>query len=177
MWSMTSMEASYKVNAIAGMGPYLLLGSQTKGVVRSANEGTTWKNSSAVLQDTAVMSFHPDGGNLWAWTGKGPAVSTDSGLTWKPFNTGLPEKPVTSFLARNDILFVGIASNGLWIRSRVEDPTCARAPRQRSQANPGKLSGSKASRKPREKGILAFPDPRHPHGRVYDGLGKSLEVR
>ncbi|HEX6074806.1 MAG TPA: glycosyl hydrolase, partial [Micromonosporaceae bacterium] len=88
--------------AVSPDDPDTLVASGERGVIRSTDRGSTWKN----LDDTAVMLLDwPAGDRLWAIGINGEVMrSADGGDTWS--NLGSVDGVATAFAVQDNALHV-----------------------------------------------------------------------
>jgi photosystem II stability/assembly factor-like uncharacterized protein len=108
------------IHAVAGSGANLLAGAEAGLVYISTNNGSSWSGYNVAGAST-FLSFAFSGTNILAGTFAGGVfLSTDNGSTWNSINTGLTDTNVLSLAIKNDTLFAGTFSSGVWKRSLSE---------------------------------------------------------
>lgn len=100
------------VTAFAEMGSSIFA-DLPAGLYRSNDQGATWVKISAFSN---VINFCTVGSILFAAT-YGVSMSTDSGVTWTPENSGLEDTMAYCLTSVGDQLFVGTNRLGVWNRS------------------------------------------------------------
>ncbi|MGB2870217.1 MAG: sialidase family protein [Bacteroidota bacterium] len=119
-------------NALFVHGTTLLAGTYNAGVLRSTDNGATWRKTN--LDTIEVNAFATAGGQLFAGTGNnadgkpnGVFRSTDNGVSW--VQTGLDSVRIGSLTANGDTLFAGTdyPAQGIF-RSTNQGTTWTRTP-------------------------------------------------
>src|SRR5512133_1727577 len=92
-----------------------LFAASWDGLFRSDNNGDTWTKLTD-LQYGHFLRVLPYNGSLLAGTSYGVYMSSDTGKTWQAKVTGLATyNDVRSLIRVNDILFAGVANQGVYI--------------------------------------------------------------
>jgi|GEM_PF-4195468 len=106
-WTVTSPFGGAIVEASIAIGNKVLVGTNSRGIYVSGDNGTTWTTSNTGLTNNNVSSFAIVGGNLFAATmGNGVFISTDNGASWtNPSNTGLTNPFIQSLISVGNNLF------------------------------------------------------------------------
>jgi photosystem II stability/assembly factor-like uncharacterized protein len=96
-------------------GSDVYLGTNGRGVYRSADSGVSWTPVDGGLSGAAriVWSLTDDGTALYAGTSGGVYRSTNNGGIWLPAKNGLTDSLTISLLATSGTLFAG-TTNGLY---------------------------------------------------------------
>jgi photosystem II stability/assembly factor-like uncharacterized protein len=85
------------LNYMQVVGGSCIVGAQGNDIYSSTNNGTSWKLAGTVTP--ALVKLAASGTNLFAATnGGGMLLSSDSGATWTPINTGLSANMVVKYL-------------------------------------------------------------------------------
>lgn len=101
---------------ILSTGSYLLVGAQTGGIRRSADNGTTWEIANNGLTNTTAYSLAALGNAVFVGTGgNGVFRSTNNGDAWTAFSSGLGNQTVYALLAKDSLLIAGTASSGVFV--------------------------------------------------------------
>ncbi len=87
-------------------------------IFKTVNRGGSWSNISGNLPDIPASTVALDGSDLYVGTDTGVYVSTDGGVTWSPFGSGLPNVAVADLTLYNNagtkILFAGTHGRSVW---------------------------------------------------------------
>jgi hypothetical protein len=113
------------VSSIAVSGNTIFAGLWSGGVIRSANNGTSWTavNSGLTIQGftPSVEALAANGGSIFAGTwGNGVFLSTNDGANWTAVNSGLTNTDIQSLAVSGGTLFAGTFFDGVWSRQISE---------------------------------------------------------
>jgi hypothetical protein len=97
-------------------GSNLYLGTGSKGLFLSTNNGDDWTNLNNGLTGD-VWSIVFKNSNIFAGTGHGVYLSTNDGADWINVSDGLTNLFALSLIIHNNYLFVGCGNNG-WVWRR-----------------------------------------------------------
>lgn len=115
-WVQTSGPYGGTVNIFAVSGSNLFIGTggagtNSGGVFRSTNNGTSWTEVSNGLNNKVIKALAVSGNNLFAGTEiDGVFFSTNNGASWTAVNNGLTNKSVNALAAYENNIFVGTSS-------------------------------------------------------------------
>jgi photosystem II stability/assembly factor-like uncharacterized protein len=109
-WVQTNGPFAGTVTCLLAKDNYILLGTQTGGVYRSSDNGSSWASSSDGLFSTPTASLEVDvfaamGSVVYAGTSWGVALSTDSGINWTTVQNGMFTGRVRSIAVVGSNLF------------------------------------------------------------------------
>ena len=97
-------------------GSNLYLGTGSKGLFLSTNNGDDWTNlNNGLTGDVWSIAFKNS--NIFASTGHGVYLSTNDGADWTNVSDGLTNLFALSLIIHNNYLFVGCGNNG-WVWRR-----------------------------------------------------------
>lgn len=104
------------VTSLATVGTVLFAGTSS-GVYRTPDNGANWIASSNTPGFVPVSALAASGTTLFAsYPNYGVYRTTDNGANWNPINEGLTTPQVTAMLLLGNKLFVGTASNCVFVR-------------------------------------------------------------
>ena len=107
-WIQTNGPYAGYVRAFAMISTNLFAGTETGGVFRSTNSGTSWTQVNEGLTNTSAIALAAIGTTLYAGTyGGGVFVSTNNGTIWTEANSGLGNKSVQVLAVSGTNLFAG----------------------------------------------------------------------
>ncbi len=95
--------------------------SPDSGLFRSSDLGRTWIRVSDFFEATLFATS--DRVEIAGSSNDGVIVSSDSGLTWNPFNAGLPTLDVASISLDEHCMYVSLTSGGLYYASLPANST------------------------------------------------------
>jgi hypothetical protein len=115
-WVQTSVPS--RGRCFAALGTYLFAGTESSGVFRSTDNGSTWQAVNTGLPNIYIGSLLASGTCLFAGTGSrwslsvgsGIFLSTDSGKSWRSLNAGLPNSSVNALTISGTLMFAGTQS-------------------------------------------------------------------
>ena len=103
------------VNAIAGMGTTVIVGSADQGIFISTDNGVTWNQRNNGLTNYTILSLHVSGTTIYAGTsGGGVFKSTNSGDSWTALNSGLSNLTINTLTSANVLLVAGTNGGGVF---------------------------------------------------------------
>ena len=112
-WEKMAGPPGLDVSVIYKTNNVVFAGTESQGIYRSADNGTTWVAANAGIELTAIQDLIASGGNLLAGVaGRSFACpesnnvfkSTDNGATWTP-TSGLSGKIVHSFVIKDGTIW------------------------------------------------------------------------
>ena len=95
-------------------GTNLFAGTESKGIYRSPDHGSTWFASNTGIETKSVFSITEDDTYLYAGTDSGVYRSPDFGVSWEPANTGIETAFANCLLSANGYLFMGSIGTGVY---------------------------------------------------------------
>jgi len=105
--------AGLKINALAGSGTNLYVGTSGHGVYLSTNNGTNWTNH---LTSLTVNSLTISGSDIYAGTqGGGVFSAVINGTSWIQENDGLFNSSVFSLIINGTNIFAGTDGGGIFL--------------------------------------------------------------
>lgn len=115
-WTETDGPDDDNITCFAVSGTNLFAGTSGMGVIRSTDNGASWKEVSQGISNTPVNALLMNGTNLFAGTsGDGIRLSTNNGKTWSTVNTGLTDNFVETFAVKGSQIFAGTYSEGVFV--------------------------------------------------------------
>ena len=111
-WQGTNFPDTIKVNTLAINDSTIFAGTDGEGIFVSTDNGGNWVSMNEGLQSKVIHTIFISGTTIFAGTDGGAAISTNKGISWNTIDSGLSNKGVWSFAARNiapgdSIIFAG----------------------------------------------------------------------
>lgn len=97
------------INALLNNGGAILAGSESAGIFRSTNGGSSWGAANGGLDSLDVRALTVFAGFVFAGTDGGIFRSEDGGANWSPINTGLGNTDVRALAVVGNTLLAGTA--------------------------------------------------------------------
>jgi photosystem II stability/assembly factor-like uncharacterized protein len=101
----------------------MLLGDRSPHIFRTRDYGKTWtKIVNGIAADHYVHAVREDPvrrGLLYAGTQHGVYISFNDGERWLPFNTGLPDTPVTDLIVEDNALAIGTHGRSFYVMDDI----------------------------------------------------------
>ncbi len=120
-WTSTSSGLpSSSILSLAAVRSTILAGTSDQSVYRSTDGGTNWEWSGTGIyslvffENNMVRCLVTSGDSVFAGTGGGIFVSTDSGVHWLPASNGLTDKNILALESNGIYLWAGTASGGVF---------------------------------------------------------------
>lgn len=109
---------TFGTSVVSVQGAELFLGTFGAGAYRSTDNGATWTQMAGglpIAAGTQVWRFVAAGGNIYAGLGAGGGIyqSSDGGVSWTAFTTGLTNFDIWSFLAVGSTCYAGTLGGGV----------------------------------------------------------------
>ncbi len=129
---------SDSVNALTINGSYIYAGTNSNGVYMSSNNGNSWQAVNSGLTNNHIWALVTNGSHIFAATGGGGKhngtgggtgggkgkggvfIIKNTGTTWTPVNTGLPQTDVRSLYIVGSTIFAGTEDSNVWKRPLSE---------------------------------------------------------
>lgn len=115
-WTETDGSDDDNITCFAVSSTSLFAGTSDMGVIRSTDNGASWKEVSQGISDAPINALVMNGTNLFAGTsGDGVRLSTTNGKTWSNVNTGLTDNFVESLAVKGSQIFAGTHNGGVFV--------------------------------------------------------------
>jgi photosystem II stability/assembly factor-like uncharacterized protein len=105
-------------HCLASIGNDLFAGTESSGVLRSTDSGTTWDTVNNGLTDLRVYVLCANGRRLFAGTDIGVCLSTDSGANWD--SLPLNSSQVGAIAVSGGNIIVGAVSGSIFFQPTTE---------------------------------------------------------
>jgi photosystem II stability/assembly factor-like uncharacterized protein len=95
----------------------IFAGTNSQGIFRSTDNGTTWTQINLSIPDLSISSFVVNGMTIFAGTNAGVFRSTDNGANWSlvgTSSTGLSSTGIASLAIKDTTLFAATYPNGIF---------------------------------------------------------------
>ena len=100
-WERTNFPDTIKVNTLTINDSTIFAGTDGEGLLVSTDNGGNWVSMHEGLQSKVIHTIFIHGTTIFAGTEGGAAISTNKGISWNTIDSGLSNKGVWSFAARN----------------------------------------------------------------------------